>query len=189
MAELYEDWVVRPLTRAEMKELSPEEKKERRRLQMRNNSKKNYQENREEIIEKKKEYYEEHKEEKAEYSRNYREEHTEELAEYNRKYYEENVEKEKERHRQYKQTPTGKKVNTISNWKSRGLQESKEDLDRIYDLWLHQELCNACDVKLTRNGDRCSTDATMDHDHITHRFRHVICRSCNTHDKWKEYFC
>tara|TARA_R110000803_G_scaffold158240_1_gene222552 strand:+ start:160 stop:627 length:468 start_codon:yes stop_codon:yes gene_type:complete len=155
MAELYEDWVVRPMTRVEMKELSPEEKKERKRLQ------------------------------NVKAVRKYKERNPEN----DRKYREENVEKEKERHRKYSQSPSGKKSNTISQWKQNGLQESKEDLDRIYDLWLHQEFCNACDVKLTRNGDRCSTDACMDHDHDTHRFRHVICRSCNTRDRWKEYFC
>ena len=66
---------------------------------------------------------------------------------------------------------------------------TEEEFKRIYNLYLIQEVCNACDIKLTRNGDRSSTDATMDHDHDTHRFRHIICRSCNANDRWMKYFC
>ena len=80
-------------------------------------------------------------------------------------------------------------MNTLCQWNQRGLQESPEDLDRIYELYLHQECCNACDCVLTRDGDNSSTQACMDHCHITHKFRHIICRSCNTHDNWKKYFC
>ena len=118
----------------------------------------------------------------------YNEEHREERNEYNRQYREENKEKEKERYRQYKQTPAGKKVNTISKWKTRGLEETKEELDIIYELYLTQELCYSCDVKLTRDGI-CSTQACMDHDHNTNRFRQICCRECNTSDSWMKYFC
>ena len=117
--------------------------------------------------------------------RKYREENPEKLAEQSKKYYEEHKDKIKE----YQQTPHGKKIHTLSHWKSRGLHETQEELDRIYELYLNQELCNACDCVLTRNGDRCSTDVCMDHDHDTNRFRHIICRSCNTMDNWKKYFC
>tara|TARA_R110002126_G_scaffold227585_1_gene372184 strand:+ start:190 stop:648 length:459 start_codon:yes stop_codon:yes gene_type:complete len=101
-------------------------------------------------------------------------------------YYQENIEKFKE----YNQTPAGKKIRTISSWTGRsGLQESPENLDRIYNLWLTQELCNACDCVLTRDGIRCPTQASMDHCHISHRFRHIICSACNAHDNWKKHFC
>ena len=136
--------LARKMSRSEFKQLSDDEKKERRRLQQRIRDK---------------------------------------------KYSDANKEKITERDRKYKQTPNGKKVNTLCSWKSIGLQESKEVLDIIYELWQTQELCNACDCVLTRNGDRSSTDASMDHCHITHRFRHIICRACNNHDRWKQYFC
>jgi len=174
MAELYEDWLVSPMTRAEYNELNDEEKAERKRLQNKISARKRYEKNPEKC---------------REYTRKYRDENPEKCREYSRKYSQENPEKEKERKRKYKETPSGKKSYTISSWVTQGLQESPEDLDRIYDLWSHQELCNACDVKLTRNRVNSSTDACMDHDHDTHRFRHIICRACNTADNWKKYFC
>ena len=173
MAELYEEWLVSPMTRAEVKELSDEEKKERKRLQKRNSDRK---------------YREENKEKNKERHRKYNEENKEKEKERSRKYREENKEKEKERHRLYHQTPAGKKVYMLAKWKSRGLQESDEELDIIYELYLHQEFCYSCDVRLTRDGV-CSTQAVLDHDHITHRFRQICCRSCNTMDSWMQYWC
>ena len=177
MAEIYEDWVVRPMTRAEYNQLSDEEKKERKRLQKSINGRKKYQENREERIAKQKKYNEEHKEEKKIYDR-----------QYHKEYYEEHKEEIAEKLKQYQQTAAGKKVYMLAKWKSRNLQETEEELDRIHELYLQQEFCYSCDVKLTRDGV-CSTQAVLDHDHTTHRFRHIICRDCNSNDKWMKYFC
>ena len=185
-----EDWLVSKMTRTEVRELSDVDKKERTRLKRSITDKKRYQENREERLKHQKKYHQENREEILTKQKKYREEHKEEKNEYNRQYYEENKEELKEYKREYNQTPAGKKVNRISVWTNKlGLQESKEDLDRIYELYLHQELCNACDCVLTRSGKLISTDASMDHDHDTHRFRHIICRKCNTNDNWKKYFC
>ena len=172
--EIYEDWLSSKMTRSELNELCDEERTERKIIQKRKSNRK-YRENNPEYYEK--------------YSKNYREENSEQLKEKSKKYYENNREKVNETVKEYQQTPNGKKVNTLGNWKNRGLEESKEDLDRIYELYLTQELCNACDIKLTRDGYNSSTQASMDHDHITHRFRHIICHSCNSHDNWKKYFC
>ena len=199
--------LARKMTRAEVRELSDVEKAERKRLQRLiinkkyydNNIEKEkerrkiyYQEHREELIEKQKEYYEEHKEEKKEYmleyNSKYYENNKEKIKENVKEYYENNKEKVAERGRKYFKSPAGKKNYTISGWKQRGLKESPEDLDRIYELYLTQELCNACDCILTRDG-MCATDPNMDHDHTTHRFRHIICRECNSNDKWMKYFC
>ena len=159
MAEIYEDWLSSKMTKEELNELTDEDKKERRRLKKRNYNKKEYEDDLEKVKER------------------------------NRQWTAKNPERVKEYQKKWSKTPHGKKIHTISDWKRNDLQETEEELDRIYELYLHQELCNACDVKLTRNGDKHSTQACMDHDHITHRFRHIICRSCNNHDKWKEYFC
>tara|TARA_R110000787_G_scaffold20110_1_gene59780 strand:+ start:230 stop:784 length:555 start_codon:yes stop_codon:yes gene_type:complete len=168
MAELYEDWVVRRLTAQEKKELSPDEKIERKRLQ----HVKAVRKFRERNPENGRKHYEANKEKEKERCKKYREEHTEKV---------------KERHRKYSQTPAGKKFGTIAKWKYSGLQESKEELDRIYELYLHQELCYSCDVVLTRNGV-CATDPCMDHSHVTNRFRQIACRSCNTMDSWMKYW-
>lgn len=181
MAELYEDWVVRPMTRAELNELNDEDKKERRLAQKRAtyHKTKHYKHNEERIKKNNTTQYQENREERKAKQKLYYQSNIDRCKEMGKKRYEE-----------YKKTPNGKKIITLNRWVNDfGLQESPEDLDRIYDLRLHQELCNACDVKLTRNGDRCDTDATMDHDHKTHRFRHIICRKCNNHDNWKKYFC
>ena len=145
-----------------------------------------YQKNKEKILEHKKEYYKKNKEHKKEYYKK----NKEKVKESGKEYREQNKEKRKEYDKKYKQLPEVKKRNTISEWVNVfGLKESKENLDRIYHLRETQELCNACDIKLTRNGDRSSTEPCMDHDHETGRFRHIICRSCNSQDKWKKYFC
>ena len=192
-----EDWLSGPMTRAEVRELSDVDKKERSRLKKNIIGRKYREENLEQV----KETQRKHREANPEYNRKYYQENTEKMREnsrkykevnpeYNRKYYQENTEKMRENSRKYYQSPTGKKNNTISSWvNDLGLKESPEDLDRIYELRENQELCNACDCVLTRTGKRISTDASMDHDHDTYRFRHIICRGCNNKDSWKKYFC
>jgi hypothetical protein len=181
MAELYEDWLVSKMTRAELNELNDEDKKERRLAQKRAtyHKTKHYKQNEERIKKNNVKQYQENKEERKARQKLYYQDNIDRCKEMGKKRYE-----------VYKITPHGRKTITISRWiNDFGLQETDENLDRIYDLWLHQELCNACDVKLTRNGDKSYTDATMDHDHDTHRFRHIICRRCNNTDNWKKYFC
>ena len=112
MAELYEDWVVRPMTAKEKRELSSEEKIERRRLKK--------------IIDNKR-----RKEKNPDYRRNYHIKNREKENERNRQYYQEHKEERDEFNRQYAKSPAGKKSNTISHWKQNGLQESPEDLDSI----------------------------------------------------------
>ena len=115
--------------------------------------------------------------------------HKEKSAKTMRAYYQNNKEECKQRVIKYQKTPDGKKKRIIYNWKTLiSLQETDEELDIIYELYLHQELCYSCDVKLTRNGDRSSTDCTMDHDHGTNIFRQICCNSCNIGDRWRIYW-
>ena len=108
MAELYEDWLVSPMTRAEYNELSDDEKKERDRLKHNSRNR-------------------QYKKRNPEKQQKYREGHIEEMAESTR---------------QYRQTPNGKKVNTLGNWKTRGLDETDEELDIIYEF--RQICCRSC---------------------------------------------
>ena len=118
-------------------------------------------------------------------SRITKQKYPEKNKERSQKYYQDH----KEYYQKYYKTPAGKKTKTMSSWVNHlGLQETKENLDRIYIMWLNQKLCNACDCVMTR-GSICSTQAQMDHCHDTHRFRHIICHACNTRDSWKKHFC
>tara|TARA_R110000796_G_scaffold99514_2_gene207640 strand:+ start:237 stop:854 length:618 start_codon:yes stop_codon:yes gene_type:complete len=189
MAELYDDWVVRPLTRAEFKLLSDEEIEERKLAQHRIHSRKYREENREKEKEYGRKYREENREKEKERHRTYKEENPEKEKERSRKYYQENTEKVNERNRLWLQTPAGQKSNTLSSWKNTyGLQEPPEEMERIYILRETQQFCSSCDVKLTRTGKCISTDASMDHCHITNRFRQICCRSCNNGDRWRIYW-
>ena len=99
-------------------------------------------------------------------------------------------EKRRQNVREYRQTPTGKKNSTKQDWKRNGMIFTAEEFERIYNLYLTQELCNACDVKLTRGGMyMTNTKACCDHDHENGLFRHIICNSCNINDNWKKHFC
>jgi hypothetical protein len=189
MVEAHSDaYLSRKMTRAEVNELSVDERKERLKAQTRVNGKKYREENPEKIKERERKWREANPEKKKASKKKYRENNLEKEKARYKKYREENPEKVKERERNYRQSPAGKKVNTISKWKQRDLQESPEELDRIYELYLTQELCSSCDVKLTRTGNNISTDACLDHSHDTNRFRQICCNSCNIRDSWNKYW-
>ena len=152
------------------------EKKQRR--------KEYYQNNKEKVKEKVKEYYEDNKE----HMKEYREKNKDKISKQTKKYYENNKEQIVKYKKEYDKTDIGKKSHTLSVWKERGLIETKEFIDEIYNMWLTQEECNACGIELTRTGKNSNTNANMDHDHSTGKFRHIICGYCNTMDNWKKYF-
>ena len=170
--------------------LSAEEKKERNREY--------YEKNKEKIKEQRAEYYEKNKEKIAEYNKEYKkkyrenkekikEQRAEQLKinkERNRKYYEKNKEKRAEYAKKYYQTANGKKSNKKSQWKRNGLIATEEEVERIYDLYLNQELCNTCNIKLTRTGKCVTTDATLDYCHKTNKFSQICCWDCNMRYKW-----
>ena len=142
---------------------------------------------------------EEKKQRKKESNRKYRENNKLKIKEYRennkennklkkKEYYQNNKDLIKEYRDKYQQTSNGKKNYRINNWLKYGLIETPEFIEEIYDMWLHQEECNACGIELTRTGTGCSTDVCMDHDHDTHKFRHIICRTCNINDSFLKYF-
>jgi hypothetical protein len=92
--------------------------------------------------------------------------------------------KRKEYYRKYSQTPNGQKSRIKSQWKRSGLRETNEEVERIYNLYLNQELCNTCNIKLTRTGKCVTTDATLDYCHKTNKFSQICCWDCNMRYKW-----
>jgi len=81
----------------------------------------------------------------------------------------------KEYMKEYRQTPKGKKYNTIKNWKSRGLIS---DYEKIYQRYLNTTNCDLCNIELCQ-GNKGSNRKCMEHNHITGEFRNVVCHSCN----------
>ena len=90
-----------------------------------------------------------------------------------------NREKIKEQKKQY--NIVNHDINTIKNWKRYGLIELEGvySYESLYEYYLSINECEVCEIKFKNNRDRC-----MDHSHTTGLFRWVLCRSCNTCDKW-----
>ena len=109
------------------------------------------------------------KEERRIYNKKYYGNHKEE----SKKYYE----KHKEEIKKYNKTPKGKKSNTITNWKYRGL--ICEDYDSLYCHYINSENCEECNVIFGVKGDGTGTFKCMDHDHQTGQFRAFLCSKCN----------
>jgi len=168
-----DEYLTRPMSRADALLLTPEEKRERKLAQNRNKTRTYRKKNPEKIKE-------DHKK--------YRENNLEKCKESVNNYYRNNTLSIKAQKAVYNQTSGGKKLRRLSRWAFSGLRESKEDLEWIYDLYLHQELCYSCDVKMTR-GVQCATEACMDHSHTTNRFRQICCRACNNNDGWMQWWC
>ena len=174
MADASDEYLARKMSRAEYWILSEDERKERLLAQNRIGNSKYREDNRDK--------------EKARHKK-FKEENPEKRKEYDRKYIEKNPEKVKESNRLWQQSPAGKKSTTLSAWKtSYGLQETPEEMERIYILSETQELCSSCGVKLTRTGKHISTDAYLDHSHETNRFRQICCKKCNDSDNWKKFW-
>ena len=80
--------------------------------------------------------------------------------------------------KEYDQTPTGKYVNTIAQWKFKGLiWASQDEIEGIYTLYLGSTHCEnpKCGKEYTPDNVKC-----MDHCHTTHKFRNILCNSCNS---------
>ena len=120
--------------------------------------------------------------------RKWYEKNKEKRSKYNKKWYEKNKEKQreyqeihkeeiKEQKKEYRQTPAGKKAQTLSSWKKRGLK--CEDYDSLYCRFINSENCEECEVVYGEKGDGTGTFRCMDHDHTTGLFRNFLCCKCN----------
>ena len=87
----------------------------------------------------------------------------------------------------------GLKSRRICDWKRQGIKcrdgEIYEDLHNIYHNAIYCEACKGVfeggrgtNTGLTKMG-KC-----LDHDHTTGYYRQIICRSCNTRDRYVKYY-
>ena len=80
--------------------------------------------------------------------------------------------------RNYATLPIEKKRITIKNWLRRGLKI--DDVDALYDQYLQVSNCDHCGVLFGERGNGSGTFKTMDHCHLTGKFRNYLCNYCNT---------
>jgi len=66
------------------------------------------------------------------------------------------------------------KTHTKINWKRRGLIETDEIIEEIYEGSIRASNCELCGNAFKSLRERC-----MDHCHITGKFRNIVCRKCN----------
>ena len=83
----------------------------------------------------------------------------------------------KEYMKNYYKTPEGKKSNTINDWKRKGLIETKEFMEQIYEEYLNSEECELCGEPYSEHNRK-----EMEHNHLNGEFRNICCHRCNC---WK----
>ena len=84
------------------------------------------------------------------------------------------VEWRRQWYHEWKDTPSGKRSKTISTWKKRGLIADNYDI--IYYRWFNSSNCENCGCIYN---DGYINRKCMDHDHITGKFRNILCNACN----------
>ena len=84
--------------------------------------------------------------------------------------------------RVYDQTPAGRKIQRIAQWKNQGI--ISEDYDALHERFMNTSHCEECDVLLTAGRGR--TAKCVDHDHSINdrpNVRAILCMACNSNDK------
>tara|TARA_Y100001970_G_C13842976_1_gene655407 strand:+ start:104 stop:523 length:420 start_codon:yes stop_codon:yes gene_type:complete len=90
-----------------------------------------------------------------------------------------NPEERKEYEREYNKSDAGKKKSRKASWKRRGVKfENKKEFEEVYEKYLNTEFCDLCNCQL-HHGNTGSGKKTMDHDHVTGKFRNILCNHCN----------
>jgi len=137
----------------------------------------------------------EKREEKAAYDKERNQKNKEKNAERKKEYYQKNREHileqtaknciaNRKREAEYRQTPSGIRSRIVSGWKAAGITPPIGlTLFDVYDnIYLPCTHCMVC-----KNEFRNSYDKNCDHNHdlVENNFRNVLCRDCNTMDRWR----
>lgn len=110
-------------------------------------------------------------------AKKYYQNNKEKLLKRKSEYSKNNKEHIKEKMKEWRQTPEGKKSNTISNWKRLGL--ICEDYDSLYCHYSNATECDNCNITFGEKGDGSRSFKCMDHNHETGEFRNFLCCNCN----------
>ena len=96
------------------------------------------------------------------------------------KYYDNNKKICTDRIKEWRKTPEGKKSQTISRWKNRGVVHTEQyTFDELYEAYIYCGYCEECNKPFKNNLDRC-----LDHDHETGNFRDIVCKKCNNYRRY-----
>jgi rubredoxin len=86
-------------------------------------------------------------------------------------------------------TYNGLKLRRISDWKAQGIILGNfNSWDELYKWFINTERCEACGLKFekgrgTKTGQK-KIGKCLDHNHNTKLPRQILCRSCNTMDRY-----
>jgi len=69
---------------------------------------------------------------------------------------------------------------SIKQWKKIGV--IYHNFDELYEVYIKTMNCEHCGKKFPNKFDRC-----LDHDHETGTFRKIVCRGCNSSDRYIKY--
>lgn len=126
----------------------------------------------------KKKWNEKNREKINEKSRIYSRDNPEKRKASRQKWKENNYDKDASIRKEWKQKNKDKtkQYNIKSNWRAWGLK----NVDEVYEKYLSTTNCQLCDVELTYDDLSTKTRKVMDHSHVTHEFRYILCQSCNS---------
>ena len=111
----------------------------------------------------------------AAYQKKYRDKNKEKVAASNKQWREEHPDYNKQWREQHPEE--WHRIYTINDWKRLGVIH--DDYDALYDNYNSVTQCADCDVVFGKKGDGTGSWKCLDHDHITHAFRAVVCNACN----------
>jgi len=112
------------------------------------------------------------KEHAGKYWKAWKENNPEKAREHIEKWKAKNIKRWNEYMRNYRQSPKGKKVMRVANWKQIGIVDT--DLPSLYDIYIQETNCWICGNEFKNSKDR-----HLDHDHETGEVRYICCRDCN----------